>query len=141
MSLTLLTETQQSILDLARGFAADEIAPHAAAWDRDAHFPRDVAARMGELGFLGMLIPEAHEGRGLDTLSYLLALEAIAAADASTAVLMSVHNSLPTQMLLNFGSAAQRERYLKPMARGEKIGAFALSESESGSDEIGRAHV
>ena len=134
MPLTLLTDTQQSILDLARGFAADEIAPHAAAWDRDAHFPRDVAARMGELGFLGMLIPEAHDGLGLDTLSYLLALEAIAAADASTAVLMSVHNSLPTQMLLHFGSDAQREQYLRPMARGEMIGAFALSEPESGSD-------
>jgi hypothetical protein len=129
-----LTETQQSILSLARGFAADEIAPHAAAWDRDAHFPREVAARMGELGFLGMLIPEAHDGLGLDTTSYLLALEAIAAADASAAVLMSVHNSLPTQMLLHFGSDAQRERYLKPMARGEMIGAFALSEPEAGSD-------
>jgi alkylation response protein AidB-like acyl-CoA dehydrogenase len=134
MSLTPLTETQQSILDLAREFAAEEIAPHAAAWDRDAHFPRAVAARMGELGFLGMLIPEAYDGLGLDTLSYLLALEAIAEADASTAVLMSVHNSLPTQMLLQFGSDAQREWYLRPMARGEWIGAFALSEPEAGSD-------
>jgi alkylation response protein AidB-like acyl-CoA dehydrogenase len=134
MSLTPLTETQHSILSLARGFAADEIAPHAAAWDRDAHFPREVAARMGELGFLGMLIPEEFDGLGLDTTSYLLALEAIASADASTAVLMSVHNSLPTQMLLHFGSDAQRERYLKPMARGEMIGAFALSEPEAGSD-------
>jgi alkylation response protein AidB-like acyl-CoA dehydrogenase len=134
LPLTPLTETQQSILDLARGFAADEITPHAAQWDRDAHFPREVAARMGELGFLGMLIPEEYDGLGLDTLSYLLALETIAAADASTAVLMSVHNSLPTQMLLHFGSDAQRERYLKPMARGEMIGAFALSEPEAGSD-------
>jgi len=134
MPLLPLSETQQSILDLARGFAADEIAPHAAQWDRDAHFPRGVAARMGELGFLGMLIPEEYDGLGLDTTSYLLALETIAAADASTAVLMSVHNSLPTQMLLNFGSAAQKERYLKPMARGEQIGAFALSEPEAGSD-------
>src|SRR5215218_1181486 len=134
MPLTPLTETQQSILDLAREFAATEIAPHAAQWDRDAHFPREVAARMGELGFLGMLIPEAYDGLGLDTTSYLLALEAIAAADASTAVLMSVHNSLPTQMLLHFGSDAQRERWLRPMARGELIGAFALSEPEAGSD-------
>ena len=134
MSLTPLTETQQSILSLATEFAAEEIAPHAAAWDRDAEFPRAVADRMGELGFLGMLIPEAYDGLGLDTLSYLLALEAIAAADASAAVLMSVHNSLPTQMLLHFGNEAQRERYLKPMARGEKIGAFALSEPEAGSD-------
>ena len=134
MSLTPLTEIQQEIQDLARGFAADEIAPHAAQWDRDACFPVAVGHRMGELGFLGMLIPEEYDGLGLDTLSYLLALEEIAAADASTAVLMSVHNSLPTQMLLNFGSEAQKERYLKPMARGEIIGAFALSEPEAGSD-------
>src|SRR4051812_9271582 len=117
MSLTPLTETQQEIQRLARGFAAGEIAPHAAQWDRDACFPVAVAHRMGALGFLGMLIPEEYDGLGLDTTSYLLALEAIANADASTAVLMSVHNSLPTQMLLNFGSNGQKERYLKPMAR------------------------
>ena len=134
MSLTPLTETQQEIQTLARDFARAEIAPHAAAWDRDACFPVAVAHRMGELGFLGMLLPEIHDGLGLDTLSYLLALEEIAAADASAAVLMSVHNSLPTQMLLNFGSEAQKERWLKPMARGDIIGAFALSEPEAGSD-------
>jgi alkylation response protein AidB-like acyl-CoA dehydrogenase len=134
MSLTPLTETQQEIQRLAREFAASDLAPHAARWDRDAHFPRDVACRLGELGFLGMLIPEEYDGLGLDTTSYLLALEEIAAADASMAVLMSVHNSLPTQMLLNFGSDGQKERFLKPMARGEKLGAFALSEPEAGSD-------
>ena len=134
MPLTLLTDIQQEIQNLARDFAADEIQPHAARWDREACFPVAVGHRMGELGFLGMLIPEEYDGLGLDTLSYLLALEEIAAADASAAVLMSVHNSLPTQMLLNFGSEAQKERYLKPMARGEIIGAFALSEPEAGSD-------
>ena len=134
MSLIPLDEQQHEIQRLARDFAADEIAPHAAEWDAQAYFPREVAARMGELGFLGMLIPEQYDGLGLDTTSYLLALEEIAAADASTAVLMSVHNSLPTQMLLNFGSDAQKERYLRPMARGEMIGAFALSEPEAGSD-------
>ena len=134
MSLTPLTETQQEIQHLARTFAREEIAPHAASWDRDANFPVAVAHQMGALGFLGMLIPEQYDGLGLDTLSYLLALEEIAAADASTAVLMSVHNSLPTQMLLHFGSEPQKERYLKPMARGECIGAFALSEPEAGSD-------
>ncbi len=134
MSLTHLTETQREVQQLAREFSRTEIVPNAAKWDRDACFPVSVAQRMGELGFLGMLIPEEYDGLGLDTLSYLLALEEIAAGDASTAVLMSVHNSLPTQMLLHFGSAAQRERYLKPMARGEIIGAFALSEPEAGSD-------
>jgi alkylation response protein AidB-like acyl-CoA dehydrogenase len=134
MSLTNLTDEQREIQRLARRFAASEIAPYAAEWDREAYFSRDVARRLGELGFLGMLIPERYDGLGLDTTSYLLALEEIAAADASMAVLMSVHNSLPTQMLLNFGNEAQKERFLKPMARGEKLGAFALSEPEAGSD-------
>ncbi|MDB4899839.1 MAG: acyl-CoA dehydrogenase protein [Gemmatimonadetes bacterium] len=134
MSLTHLTEQQAEIQQLAREFAASEIAPHAARWDRESYFCRNTAAKLGELGFLGMLIPEEYDGLGLDTISYLLALEEIAAADASMAVLMSVHNSLPTQMLLHFGSAAQKERWLKPMARGEKLGAFALSEAEAGSD-------
>jgi alkylation response protein AidB-like acyl-CoA dehydrogenase len=134
MTLIPLTEEQRGIVQLARGFAADEIAPHADRWDREASFDLGVARKMGELGFLGMLIPEQYDGLGLDTVSYLLALEEIAAADASTAVLMSVHNSLPTQMLLNFGNAAQKERFLRPMARGEMIGAFALSEPDAGSD-------
>ncbi|HEU4563288.1 MAG TPA: acyl-CoA dehydrogenase family protein [Gemmatimonadaceae bacterium] len=129
-----LTETQREIQRTAREFAAAEIAPHSAAWDREARFERGVIDQLGELGFLGMLIPEAYDGLGLDTWSYLLALQEIAAADASVAVAMSVHNSLPTQMLLRWGSEAQKERYLKPMARGELLGAFALSEPESGSD-------
>jgi alkylation response protein AidB-like acyl-CoA dehydrogenase len=132
--LSPLTEQQRQIVALAREFAADEIAPHAARWDREACFDRGVAERLGALGFLGMMIPEEWDGLGLDTLTYLMALEEIAVADASTAVLMSVHNSLPTQMLLNFGTTEQKERFLRPMARGEKIGAFALSEPEAGSD-------
>jgi alkylation response protein AidB-like acyl-CoA dehydrogenase len=132
--LNPLTEQQRQIVDLARQFAADEIAPHAARWDREACFDRTVAEKLGALGFLGMMIPEEWDGLGLDTLTYLMALEEIAVADASTAVLMSVHNSLPTQMLLNFGTDEQRERFLRPMARGEKIGAFALSEPDAGSD-------
>ena len=132
--LNPLTEQQRAVVDLARRLAAEEIAPPAARWDREAHFDRGVAEKLGALGFLGMMIPEEWDGLGLDTLTYLMALEEIAVADASTAVLISVHNSLPTQMLLNFGTDEQRERFLRPMARGEKIGAFALSEPEAGSD-------
>ncbi len=132
--LTPLTDEQREIVELARTFAREEIAPHAAAWDREARFDRSVAAKLGSLGFLGMLIPEQYDGLGLDTLTYLLALEEIAVADASTAVLMSVHNSLPTQMILRFGNEEQKERFLRPMARGERIGAFALSEPDAGSD-------
>ncbi|HEX6964704.1 MAG TPA: acyl-CoA dehydrogenase [Gemmatimonadaceae bacterium] len=133
-ALIPLTDEQLEIQRLAREFAQREIAPHSEAWDRDAVFDPAVIAQLGELGFLGMMIPEQYDGLGLDTRTYLVALEEIAAVDASIAVAMSVHNSLPTQMLLRWGTEAQKERYLKPMARGEKLGAFALSEPEAGSD-------
>ncbi|MBX6331222.1 MAG: acyl-CoA dehydrogenase [Gemmatimonadaceae bacterium] len=133
-ALLPLTDEQREIQRMAREFAQAEIAPYTAAWDRDAHFERSVITRMGELGFLGMLIPEQYGGLGLDTCTYVVALEEIAAADASIAVAMSVHNSLPTQMLLRWGSEEQKARFLAPMARGEWLGAFALSEPEAGSD-------
>jgi alkylation response protein AidB-like acyl-CoA dehydrogenase len=129
-----LTETQQQLIEMARAFGDEHIRPFAAEWDRTKEFPQDVIRRMGELGFFGMLIPEAYEGLGLDTLTYLLVLEEIAAADGSTAISMGVHNSLPTQMVLRWGSEAQKERWLKPMARGELLSAFALSEAGAGSD-------
>jgi alkylation response protein AidB-like acyl-CoA dehydrogenase len=129
-----LTEEQRGIRDLAREFAAKEIAPFISQWDEDAYFEPALVTKMGELGFLGMLIPEEYEGLALDTSTYLIALEEIAVVDASAAVLMSVHNSLPTQMILRYGSDEQRARFLKPMARGELLGAFALSEPEAGSD-------
>src|SRR3989338_3066479 len=99
-----LTETQHAIVDTAREFCAAEVTPFAAQWDRDAHFEPTLVRKLGELGFLGMMIPEAYDGLGLDTTTYLLALEEISAADASVGVLMSVHNSLPTQMILKYGS-------------------------------------
>jgi alkylation response protein AidB-like acyl-CoA dehydrogenase len=129
-----MTPEQQQIRDLAREFAENELRPHAAAWDEEARFPREVIDSLGELGFLGMLIPEEWEGLGLDTTSYMLALEQIAWGDTSVAVAMSVHNSLPTQMILAHGTPEQKERFLKPMARGEWLGAFSLSEPDSGSD-------
>ena len=133
----LLTEEQQQVVQLARDFAAEHIAPHAARWDAEKHFDRATVDRLGELGFLGMLVPEAYDGLGLDTVTYLLAVEEIAAADASIAVSVAVHNSLPSQMLLRHGTDAQKERWLKPMARGELLGAFALSEADAGSDAAG----
>ena len=133
-ALTPLTEEQREVQATARAFAAKELAPNVAAWDRDAYFEPSLVRKLGEHGFLGMMVPEEFDGLGLDTLTYLIALEEIATADASTAVLMSVHNSLPTQMLLRWGSDEQKQRLLRPMARGDLLGAFALSESESGSD-------
>lgn len=129
-----LTEEQREVQRLARDFAAAEITPNAAAWDRDSYFDPSLVTKFGQLGFLGMLIPEEYDGLALDTLTYLVALEEIAAADASAAVMMSVHNSLPTQMILAQGSEDQKQRFLRPMARGELLGAFALSEPEAGSD-------
>lgn len=133
-ALLPLTEEQRAIQQTARDFAHAELAPHSERWDREAHFDHTVVGKLGALGFLGMLIPEAYDGLGLDTCTYLVALEEIAAVDASVAVLMSVHNSLPTQMLLRYGSEAQKQQYLRPMARGEWLGAFALSEPDAGSD-------
>lgn len=127
-------EEQEQILQLVRDFAAEHIAPHAARWDAEKLFDRGVIDRLGALGFLGMMVPEAWDGLGLDTLTYLRAVEEIAAADASIAVSVAVHNSLPSQMLLRHGSDAQKERWLRPMARGEKLAAFALSEADAGSD-------
>ena len=129
-----LTDDQRTIRDLAREFARNEIAPYIAEWDEKAHFEPSIIRKMGELGFLGMLIPEEYDGLGADTPTYLLALEEISVVDASTAVLMSVHNSLPTQMILRFGTEEQKKRFLPAMARGEILGAFALSEPEAGSD-------
>ncbi|MDQ3673530.1 MAG: acyl-CoA dehydrogenase family protein [Gemmatimonadota bacterium] len=129
-----LTEEQSEVQKLAREFAHAEIAPHAAAWDENAYFEPSLVAKLGELGFLGMMLPEQYDGLGVDTGTYLIALEEIAAADASAAVMMSVHNSLPTQMILRYGSDEQKDRYLRKMARGELLGAFALSEPDAGSD-------
>jgi alkylation response protein AidB-like acyl-CoA dehydrogenase len=133
-ALTPLTEDQRSIQSVARDFAATDIAPYTEQWDRDAYFEPSLVKKLGDLGFLGMLIPEEYDGLGLDTLTYLVALEEIATVDASVAVMLSVHNSLPTQMLLKWGSESQKDRFLKPLARGDMLGCFALSEPESGSD-------
>ena len=133
-ALTPLTEEQRAIQTVAREFAATEIAPFSDAWDRDAYFEPSLVGKLGSLGFLGMMIPEQYDGLGLDTLTYLVALEEIATVDASVAVMLSVHNSLPTQMIVKWGTEKQKECFLKPMARGELLGAFALSEPEAGSD-------
>lgn len=132
--IVAMTEEQQAIVATAKAFANEHVRPFAAQWDRDSYFEPSLVRKLGELGFLGMLLPEEYGGLGLDAKSYLLALEEIAAADASTAVMMSVHNSLPTQMLNTYGTDAQKRQFLTPLARGEMLGAFALSESDAGSD-------
>ena len=132
--LTALTPEQSEIQRTARAFAQAELAPYAAEWDEKSFFEPSIVRKLGDLGFLGMLVPEAYDGLGLDCLTYLIAIEEIAAADASTAVLMSVHNSLPTQMILNYGTEQQKKEWLRPMVRGDRLGCFALSEADAGSD-------
>jgi butyryl-CoA dehydrogenase len=129
-----LTSEQKLIRDTARDLAKREIAPRAAQIDKTHEFPRKIFARLGEMGLLGILVPEAWGGAGMDALSYVLALEEIARACASTAVIMSVQSSLVEAPILAAGSDAQRARYLPDLAAGRKIGCFALSEPEAGSD-------
>lgn len=136
-TVEVLEQTDQQrgeIVALAREFAQSEIAPHAAEWDRTKAYPRDAMRKLAELGFFGLRIPEEYEGLGLDTLTYLMVLEELAAADASVAISLSVHSSLPVTMLLAHGTEEQRRRWLPAMARGEVLAAFSLSEADSGSD-------
>jgi butyryl-CoA dehydrogenase len=129
-----LSPEQKMIRDTARDLASREIAPAAAEIDRTHEFPRKIFARLGELGLLGIMVPEKFGGAGMDTLSYALALEEIARACASTAVAMSVQSSLVAAPILKDGTDAQRARWLPDLATGKKIGCFALSEPEAGSD-------
>jgi len=128
------TEEQRLIQKTAREFAEKELAPFLQEWDENEFESKDALLKLGRLGFLGMMIPECYGGIGTETLTYLIALEEISAVDPSTAVAMSVHNSLPTSMVKDFGTEEQKEKLLTPMARGEKIAAFALTEPHAGSD-------
>jgi alkylation response protein AidB-like acyl-CoA dehydrogenase len=129
-----LTEEQASIRDTVRAFAQERLAPHAARWDREHHFPRAELLALGELGALGAVVPERWGGAGLDYVSLALVLEEIAAGDGATSTIVSVQNSVVCGPLLAFGTDAQKENYLKPLARGEHLGCFCLTEPHAGSD-------
>ena len=128
------TEEQLMIQQTAREFAQEEIAPSTIQRDIDATFPTTIVPKLGELGFLGMMVPPEHGGSGLDCVSYVLAMIEISKVDASVGVIMSVNNSLVCYGLEKYGSPAQKEKYLAPLASGKVIGAFCLSEPEAGSD-------
>ncbi|MEW6507836.1 MAG: acyl-CoA dehydrogenase family protein [Bacteroidota bacterium] len=128
------TEEQLMIQQTAREFAETEIAPSAVERDKTAEFPYEIVKKLGELGFLGMMVSPQFDGAGLDTVSYVLAMIEISKVDASVGVIMSVNNSLVCYGLEKWGSDYIKETYLKPLAKGEKLGAFALSEPEAGSD-------
>jgi len=129
-----LNEEQELVRDTARSFAREVLAPQAAENDRNAAFPRDAIRAMGELGFLGMLVPEELGGAGADHVSYALALEEIAAGDGACSTIMSVHNSVGCVPILSFGSATQKAELLPDMAQGATLAAFCLTEPDAGSD-------
>jgi alkylation response protein AidB-like acyl-CoA dehydrogenase len=129
-----LTEEQTLIRDTARAFAQQQLAPKAADWDREARFPREAIAEMGRLGFLGMVVPEEWDGAGADHVAYALAMIEVAAGDGACSTIMSVHNSVTCMPILQYGTTEQKERFLRPLARGEIMGAFCLTEPQAGSD-------
>ncbi len=130
----ILTEMQQQIRDAMRAFAQGELAPKAAGWDREGHFPRDELRALGTLGALGVVTPERWGGAGLDYVCLALALEEIAAGDGATSTIVSVQNSVVCGPIEAFGTDAQKERWLVPLARGEMLGCFCLTEPQVGSD-------
>ncbi|OYD55189.1 acyl-CoA dehydrogenase [Thauera propionica] len=130
----ILTQEQELIRDSMRAFAQERLAPFAAEWDRNHTFPREALNELAELGALGMVVPEEWGGAGMDYMSLVLTLEEIAAGDGATSTIVSVQNSLPCGIINRFGTDAQKEAWLKPLARGEKLGCFCLTEPHVGSD-------
>jgi alkylation response protein AidB-like acyl-CoA dehydrogenase len=129
-----LTEEQTLIQDAARRFAAEQLVPFAAEWDREHTFPAEAVAALGELGLMGMLVPDDWGGGGAGYLAYALAVEEVAAGDGSVSTIMCVQNTLVCLPILRFGSEAQKRRFLAPVARGEILGCFCLTEPQAGSD-------
>src|SRR5438128_4448395 len=130
----LLDESQQMVRDTMRAFAREKLAPSAARWDREHVFPREALAELARLGACGMVVPEIYGGAGLDYVSLAVALEEIAAGDGATSTILSVQNSVVCGPLLAFGTEAQKEQFLEPLASGAKLGCFCLSEPHVGSD-------
>jgi len=129
-----LSPEQREIQALARDFGAEKIEPHAAEWDRDHRFPRGLFGELAELGLMGVCVPDEYGGAGADFLSYILVLEELSRADAGVGVTVAVHTSAVTLPILAFGTDEQRSRFVPPLARGEHLGSFALTEAEAGSD-------
>ena len=129
-----LTQDQLEIQALTRELAQAEIDPHAAEWDREHRFPLELFERLAELGLMGVCVPEEYGGAGADFLSYILVLEELSRADAGVGVTVAVHTSAATLPILAYGTDEQKSRFVPPLARGERLGAFALTEAEAGSD-------
>ena len=130
----ILTQEQEMIRDSMRGFAQERLAPFAGEWDRNHTFPADALKELGALGALGMVVPEEWDGAGMDYMSLVLTLEEIAAGDGATSTIVSVQNSLACGITMKYGSVEQKETWLKPLARGDSLGCFCLTEPHTGSD-------
>jgi alkylation response protein AidB-like acyl-CoA dehydrogenase len=133
----LLSEHHRAVQDAVRAYVQENIAPKAAQWDRDHHFPKDELRGLAALGCYGVAVPEAWDGAGLDYLSLALILEEIAAGDGATSTIVSVNNCPVCSILMSFGSEAQKDRWLRPLARGDMLGAFCLTEPHVGSEASG----
>ena len=129
-----LSSEQKFLIKMTREFANTELASGIAFRDRHSQFPKEQVKKMGELGLMGMMVPKKWGGSGFNTASYVLAIEEIAAVELATSTIMSVNNSLVCQVLLDWGNSEQKNKFLKPLAKGEKLGAYSLSEPQSGSD-------
>ena len=132
-----LTEEQILLRDTARDVAQNLLAPYAAEWDREAKFPKEALAELGKLGFMGVLVPPEYGGASADHVGYALALEEIAAGDGSVSTILAVHNSVGCVPVLKFGSQEQKDRFLKPMAAGEMLACFCLTEPGAGDGRGG----
>jgi len=136
MSFLEFTEEQMMVRDMARDFAKNELAPHSERWDKEGWIDDAVIAQMGELGLLGMIVPEEWGGASVDYISYALAVEEISAGDGSVGAIMSIHNSVGCGPILKYGSEEQKQAWLPELASGRSIGCFCLTEPQAGSERI-----
>ncbi len=136
-----LTDEQQQLRRTVREFAESEIAPHVMDWDEASHFPSEIIPKLAEMGLLGVIFPEEHGGAGLGYIEYVLAIEELARVDGSVGLIVAAHNSLCTNHIYKFGSEEQRRKYVVPLAQGQKLGCWSLTEPEAGSDAGGTRTV
>jgi alkylation response protein AidB-like acyl-CoA dehydrogenase len=132
-----LTPEQQQLRKTVRAFAEGEIAPHVMEWDEASHFPIEIIPKLGEMGLLGVIFPEEYGGAGLGYIEYVIAVEELSRVDGSVGIIVAAHNSLCSNHIYKFGTAAQKQKYLTPLAQGKRIGAWSLTEPEAGSDAGG----
>jgi alkylation response protein AidB-like acyl-CoA dehydrogenase len=132
-----LTDEQQQLRRSIREFAEGEIAPHVMEWDEVSHFPSEIMPKLAEMGLLGVIFPEQYGGAGLGYIEYVIAIEELSRVDGSVGIIVAAHNSLCSNHIFKFGTEAQKQKYLVPLAQGKKIGAWSLTEPEAGSDAGG----